>query len=79
MKRPIVSALAVLFCCLVLVIVAGFGYSRYKAAQAANAEFSAELQSSGTNSQSGLGAHMPPQLPPRATTAGGSGPAPAQP
>jgi len=62
MKQPFVSAVAVLFCCLVVAIVVAFGYSRYKAGQAENAAFQAQLQSSGAgDSQSAQAPHMPPQ------------------
>jgi type II secretory pathway pseudopilin PulG len=81
-NSPLVSAAAVLFCCAIIAIVGIFGYSRYMAAQAANAAFRAQLQSAGQDQQTALGAHMPAQLPPRATSAAGNAspsPQPAQP
>ncbi len=44
MKPRYVSAVAVLFCCAILAIVAAFGYSRYKASQEVGQEFSERLQ-----------------------------------
>jgi hypothetical protein len=82
MKRPLVSAVAVLFCCAILGTVGLFGWSRYKAAQMENAAFRAQLQGPGLDNQAAVAAHMPDQLPPRATSAGGnatSSPQPAQP
>ena len=62
MKPGFVSAVAVLFCCAVLAVVGLFGYSRYKAAQASNAAFRSQLQSS-PGQASGLGTQMPAELP----------------
>jgi hypothetical protein len=44
MKPKFVSFVAVLFCSAVFLIVAIFGYSRYKASQLANAAFQQQLQ-----------------------------------
>jgi hypothetical protein len=61
MKPKFVSLIAVLFCGAVFLVVGLFGYSKYKAAQTANAVFRQQLQS---GSQQGvLGAHMPEELP----------------
>jgi hypothetical protein len=65
MKPQFVSAAAMLFCCAIVMVVGLFGYSRYKAAQSANAAFGAQLQSAGQDQQAVLGTHMPEQLPPR--------------
>jgi type II secretory pathway component PulJ len=70
MKPGFVSAVAMLFCCAIFAIVALFGYSRYEAAQSENAAFRVQLQTS-ADQQAALAAHMPGQLPPRASTAGG--------
>jgi len=81
MKPRFVSAVAVLICGTICAIVAFFAYSRYTAAQAENAAFRDQLRTSTTNQDVTLGTHMPPQLPPRATSsedAGGPSPSPAQ-
>jgi hypothetical protein len=71
MKARFVSAVAVLFCCAIFAMVALFGYTRYEAAQSANAAFRAQLQNP-QDQQPALGTHMPGQLPARGSTAGGS-------
>jgi len=76
MKSPLVSAAAVLFCCAIFAMVAMFGYSRYKAAQVANAAFRQQLQTGGQNPPPLLGTHMPGQLPP---TSGGDASASPEP
>jgi hypothetical protein len=63
MKQRLVSAVAMLFCAAILMIVAVFGYSRYKESQVQNAEFREQLQEGAQNPQGSLGAHMPAQLP----------------
>ena len=80
MKPGIVSAVAVLFCCAVVAIVGAFGYSRYKAAQAENAQFEQQqLQKEAQGQKQLFDAHMPDQLPPRASSAGAvASPAPQQ-
>jgi hypothetical protein len=79
MKPRFVSALAVLFCCAVLAVVGLFGYSRYRAAQVNDEAFRQQLQSGGTGSQAPIGAVMPAQLPPRASSAAAAAsPQPAQ-
>ena len=77
MKPRIVSAVAVLICCAILAVVVAFGYSRYKASQAKNAEFQAQLQSGADTTQAGLPTQMPAQLPPRAGTMDQGAPAPS--
>ena len=72
MQQRFVSAVAVLFCCAVVAIVAIFGYTRYLAAEAANAAFRAELKNAGPNTQASLDIRMPAQLPAGASSAGGS-------
>jgi predicted negative regulator of RcsB-dependent stress response len=72
MKPRFVSAVALLFCCVILAVVAAFGYSRYKASQARNAEFQAQLQSAGDNQQGTVPTQMPAQLPPRPTSEEGA-------
>jgi len=81
MKSRFVSAVAVLFCCAVFVIVGLFGYSRYRSAQAENAAFRMQLLNAERDQQAVLGTHLPAELPPRATSAGGvsASPRPAQP
>jgi len=79
MKPRFVSAVAVLFCVAILAIVGLFGYSRYKAAEAQNAAFSQQLQHPVQDNQAPIGAHMPEQLPARATTAAGNASASPQP
>jgi hypothetical protein len=77
MKPRFVSAVAVLFCCAVVGIVGLFGYWRYRKAEEANAAFRMQLIY-GTQGPP-MGAHMPGQLPPRATNANaGATPQPAQ-
>jgi len=76
MKQPFVSAVAVLFCCLVVAIVVAFGYSRYKAGEAENAAFQAQLQSGADNSQAALTMHMPAQLPGQNPVTGEASPSP---
>ena len=62
MKPKLVSAIAVLICCAILTAVGVFGYTRYKAAQSANAAFSTQLQT-GVQTQAGaLGTRMPDEL-----------------
>jgi hypothetical protein len=69
MKPRLVSAVAVLFCCAVLAVVGLFGYSRYEAAQAANAAFRQQLLNPPSDNGTVLGTHMPAELPPRSTSA----------
>ena len=65
-----------MFCCLVLVLVGLFGYSRYEAAQSANAAFRAQLQTN-QDQQATLGTRMPGQLPARGNPEGdGASPTP---
>jgi predicted negative regulator of RcsB-dependent stress response len=71
MKQSVVSAVAVLFCAVIIAIVGLFGYSRYKASQRANEAFQAELLHPQDKSQGGLNAQMPAQLPARAGSAAG--------
>jgi len=73
--------IAVLFCGGVFLVVGIFGYSRYKAAQTANAAFREQLQSGAQ--QGALGAHMPEELPAHVGSETGDGtgattPQPAQ-
>jgi len=82
MKPRFVSTVAVLFCCAVFGIVVIFGYSRYLAAKAEDAAFRAKLLNTEQDQQAALGAHMPVQLPARATSVAGgaaASPRPAQP
>ncbi len=66
---------AVLICCAIFGAVGLFAYSRYKAAEAENAAFRVQLQSS-TPGQAPIGARMPAELPPQSTSAGGPAPSP---
>jgi hypothetical protein len=75
MKPRFVSAMAVLFCCAILLFVCLFGYSRYKAAQTANEAFRAQLVRNAQDQQGGIAAHMPEEIPPRANSADGEAPA----
>ena len=68
MKPRFVSAVAVLFCCAIIAIVALFGYSKYQAAQAENAAFRAQVQNGAQDQQPLLGTRMPAQLPPRGSS-----------
>jgi len=63
--------MAVLFCCVIFLFVCLFGYSRYKAAQMANEAFRAQLERSAQDQQGALAAHMPEEIPPRASSADG--------
>ena len=69
MNRSVVSAVAVLFCCAIIAIVGLFGWSRYKAAQAADAQYSEQLRNPSDTVPSALNARMPAQLPARSTSA----------
>ncbi len=72
MKPGFVSAVAVLFCCAVVGLVAVFGYTRYRKAQAEDAAFRAQLiRDSMQNQQQSLGLRLPQQLPARGSTTGG--------
>jgi predicted negative regulator of RcsB-dependent stress response len=62
MKARFVSAVAMLICCAICAIVIVFGYSRYKASQAQDAAFSAQLRSQ-KDQPAALATHMPEQLP----------------
>jgi type II secretory pathway pseudopilin PulG len=79
MKPRFVSAVAVLICCAILAVVVAFGYSRYKASQAKNVEFQAQLQSGADGPQGALPTQMPAQLPPRAGSMDSGTPTPAGP
>jgi hypothetical protein len=71
MKPRFVSAVAMLFCCAVFMIVGLFGYWRYRAAQSENAAFGKQLLNSGADSPASIGTVMPAQLPARANPGGG--------
>jgi len=79
MKPHLVSAVAVLICCAIFVIVGLFGYTRYKAAQVKDAEFRAQLLNPASGQQQPLPTRMPEELPARATTAAGNPSASPQP
>jgi hypothetical protein len=68
MKPRFVSAVAMLFCCAILAMVGLFAYSKYKAAQAANAAFRAQLQVVAQGQSGVLGTRMPDQLPSRGSS-----------
>jgi hypothetical protein len=72
MKSRFVSAAAALFCCAVLATVGLYGYAKYKAAQAANAAFRAQLQVGAQGQNGVLGTRMPDQLPSRGSTVAAS-------
>jgi len=70
MKQTFVSAVALLFCGAVIGFVGLFGFTRYRAAQARNAEFQVQLRNAAAPEVPGaLGAHMPAQLPSKARSA----------
>jgi type II secretory pathway pseudopilin PulG len=62
MKPRIVSAVAVILCFAILAVAGLFGYSRYKAAQAKDAEFRAQLQNGPQAGAAAVPTHMPEQL-----------------
>jgi predicted negative regulator of RcsB-dependent stress response len=81
MQPKFVSTVAILICGGILAIVCAFGYARYKAAEAANAAFQAQLQSGqqGQAIQTQMPAQMPPHFGGFATPVIGATPAAGQP
>lgn len=59
MKKTVVSILAALICAALLLLVAAFGYGRYKAGKARDAAFSSALQNP---AETELDARLPVQL-----------------